>query len=74
VAGLVGWIAFGEILPGCSGAKYPEDAVENIAWVSPGSASTIFSSRWVGHKRLQHFPLLIGEVHALLLLLKGHAQ
>lgn len=27
MAGLVGWIAFGEILPGCSGAKYPEDGV-----------------------------------------------
>jgi len=27
VAGLVGWVAFREILPGCSGAKYPQDGV-----------------------------------------------
>jgi len=27
VAALVGWVAFREILPGCSGAKYPQDGV-----------------------------------------------
>jgi len=45
VAGLVGWVAFGEILPGSTGAKYPEDGVENIARVSPGSARAVFSAR-----------------------------
>jgi hypothetical protein len=30
---LVRWITFGEILPGPSGAEYPQDAVEDIAWV-----------------------------------------
>jgi hypothetical protein len=74
VAGLIGRVAFREIHPGCSGAHYPEDAVENIAWVSPGSASAIFSLRGIWDEWLQYFPLLVGEVHALFLLLKGCAN
>jgi hypothetical protein len=27
MAGLVGWIAFWKVLPGCSGAKYPENGI-----------------------------------------------
>jgi hypothetical protein len=72
VTGLVGRVALGEVFPGCSGAQYPEDAVEDVAWVSPGPASSIFSSRWIRNKRLQHFPLLVCEIHALFLPLKGH--
>jgi hypothetical protein len=73
MASLVGRIAFGEVFPGRSGAKYPEDAVQDVAWVSPWSASSIFSLRWSWNKRLQYFPLLVCEVHAALLLpLKGH--
>jgi len=34
-----------------------------------GSASSVFPARWIRDKRLQHFPLLVGEVHTLLLLL-----
>src|SRR4051794_2022107 len=37
-----------------------------------GSASYVFSSRWIQDNRLQHFSLLVGKVHAPLLLLKGH--
>jgi hypothetical protein len=73
VAGLVGRVAFGKVLPGRPGAQYPEDAVQDIAWVSPGPASSVFSSRWLWDKKLQYFPLLVCEVHAaLLLLLEGH--
>jgi hypothetical protein len=73
VRGLVGRVAFGKVLPGRPGAQYPEDAVQDIAWVSPGPASSVFSSRWLWDKKLQYFPLLVCEVHAaLLLLLEGH--
>jgi hypothetical protein len=27
VTGLVGWVAFWQVLPGCLGAEYPQDAV-----------------------------------------------
>jgi hypothetical protein len=72
VAGLVGWITLREVLPRSAGAKYPKDAVEDIARVPPGSASAVFSARRFRDERLQYFPLLVGELHALLLLpLKG---
>jgi hypothetical protein len=66
MAGLVGRITFGKVFPGRSGAKYPKDAVQDVARITPGPPSSILSSRWVWDKRLQHFPLLICEVHALL--------
>lgn len=73
MASLVGRVAFGQVLPGRTRAQYPEDAVQDVARISPGPASSIFSSRWVWDKRLQHFPLLVCEVHAAVLLLrKGH--
>ena len=66
-------VAFGQVLPGRTRAQYPEDAVQDVARISPGPASSIFSSRWVRDKGLQHFPLLVGEIHAaVLLLLEGH--
>jgi hypothetical protein len=73
MAGLVGRVAFRKILPGSARTHYPEDAVQNVARISPGPASAIVSSRWIRDKRLQYFPLLVGEVHvAVLLLLEGH--
>ena len=73
MAGLVGRVTFEKVLPGCSGAQNPEYGVQNIARISPGSAPTVFPSRWVWDKRLQHFSLLVCEVHtAVLLALEGH--
>jgi hypothetical protein len=70
---LVGRVAFGQILPGRSGAQYPEDSVEDVAWISPGSSSSVFSSRWIWDEWLQYVPLLVCEVHAaLVLLLEGY--
>src|SRR5215208_5377437 len=43
-----------------------------MAWVSPRPASAIFSARGIWDEWLQYLPLLLGEIHALLLLLKGH--
>jgi hypothetical protein len=60
VASLVGRVAFWKVLPGSSRTHYPEDAVQDVARISPGPASSIFSSRWIRDKRLQHFPLLVG--------------
>src|SRR5215217_2424841 len=73
MASLVGRVAFRKVLPGRARTQYPEDGVQEVARISPGPASAIFSSRWVWDKRLQHFPLLVGEVHAAVLLpLEGH--
>jgi hypothetical protein len=71
VAGLVGRVAFWEILPRRAGTQYPQDGVENIAWVSPGSAPAIFSLRGIWDKWFQYLPLLVCEVHALFLLPEG---
>ena len=71
MAGLVGWVAFWKVFPGRSSAKYPENAVQDVPWVSPGSSPTVFSARRLGDKRLQHFPLLVGEIQVLLLLPRG---
>jgi hypothetical protein len=74
MASLVGRVAFWKIFPGRPGAQYPEDTVQDVARVSPGPASSVFSSRWLWDKRFQYFPLLVCEVHAaaLLLLLERH--
>ena len=70
---MVGRVAFGQILPGRSGAQYLEDTVEDVAWISPGSSSSVFSSRWIWDEWLQYVPLLVCEVHAaLVLLLEGY--
>jgi hypothetical protein len=70
---LVGRVAFGQILPGRSGAQYPEDSVEDVAWISAGSSSSVFSWRWIWNEWLQYVALLVCEVHvALVLLLEGH--
>src|SRR5829696_4872767 len=71
MAGLVGRVAFGQVLPRCSGAQYPEDAVQDVAWVSPRPATPIFPSRRIWDKGLQYFPLLVCKVHAALVLLSG---
>jgi hypothetical protein len=70
VAGLIRRVASWEVFTGCSGAKYPEDAVEDISGVSPGSSPTIFSARRFRNERLQQLPLLVGEIHALFLLIE----
>ena len=64
MAGLVRWIASREILPGSACAKYPEDAVEDVSGLPPGSSPAIFSARRFWDQSLQHFPLFVGEVHA----------
>jgi hypothetical protein len=67
VAGLVRWVAFWEVFPGRSCAKYPEDAVQDIARIFGRSSPAIFPARRLGDERLEYLPLLVGEVHALLL-------
>jgi hypothetical protein len=73
VAGLVGRVAFGKVLPGRSGAQYPQDAIENVPRISPGSASAIFPARGIRDEWLQYFSLLLCEVHAPFLQPKGCA-
>jgi len=62
VAGLVGRVALGQVAPGCSGAQDPKYAVEDIPWVSPGSAPAVLSTRRLGDQRFQHLPLLVGKI------------
>jgi hypothetical protein len=63
VAGLVGWVALGQVVPRSTGAKYPEDAVQDVAWVSPGPALAVCAVRGIRDQRFHDFPLLVGKVH-----------
>jgi hypothetical protein len=56
VAGLVGRVALGKVFPRRSSTQYPQDGVENISGISPGSASAVFSLRGIWDEWLQHFP------------------
>src|SRR5271168_3977985 len=47
----------GQVAPGGTGAEDPEDAVEDLASISPGAAG---ASGW-GEEVLDELPLLIGE-------------
>jgi hypothetical protein len=64
VAGLVRRVALGQVVPGCSGAQNPKDAVEDVSGVSPRPATTVDPTKMIGDQRFEHFPLLVGKVHA----------
>jgi hypothetical protein len=63
MAGLVGGIAPRQILPGGTGLEDPEDPVQYIARVAPGAPSPIRPAARFGQQRLEHGPLIVGEVH-----------
>ncbi len=66
VAGLVGRVPWGQVLPRSSGTEYPQDAVENVPRITPRAASPIGAHLRFRNERFDEFPLLFGEVHAIL--------
>jgi hypothetical protein len=44
--------------------KNPKDAVEDVSGVSPRPATTVDPTKMIGDQRFEHFPLLVGKVHA----------
>ncbi len=63
MAGLVGRVARGQILPGGAGLEDPEDPVQYIARVAPRAPSPIRPAARLGQQRFEHGPLSISEVH-----------
>ena len=63
MAGLIGWIAVGQIVPRSTGAQNPENAVQHGTRIAPGPTSTIGASLW-SKQGLELFPLRLGQVHA----------
>lgn len=65
VAGLVGGVALGQVLPPGAGAKNPQDAAQNVARGNPRAAASVAATDGLGDQRLHNGPLRIGQVHAL---------
>jgi len=63
VASRAGRIAIRQILPGSAGAHDPENAIHNLAVIRSRSPTTVGAWRVLRNKRLDDFPLLIGEFH-----------
>jgi len=64
VTGLIRRISWRQILPGRTGAQNPEHAHQDIAWIAIGPAADAELRRLLdGKQRLQHRPLIFGEVH-----------
>ena len=60
VAGLVGWIAIRQVAPGCSGAKDPQDTVEDVPRVAPRATFAVRPARGSGIRgsRISHCSLV----------------
>lgn len=64
MAGLVGRVAVGQIVPRSAGAQNPEDAVQHGSRLAPGPTATIGTS--LGSEQgPDYLPLRLGQVHAL---------
>jgi hypothetical protein len=64
MAGLVRRVARRQIHPGCSGAQYPKDTVQYVAWVAIGpTPDTLLDRLFLRENRPYEGPLLFGEVH-----------
>jgi len=59
---LIGTIPSGQILPGCARAKYPKNAIENLAAIAPGPTSPIGANRVFEQDYFDEVPLLFGQV------------
>jgi hypothetical protein len=72
IAGGLGRIALGQVLPGRAGAQDPQNAIEHRAMIGPGMAGFVrMSGR---QQRGDAFPLLVGQFvasHELLNSIKG---
>ena len=60
MTGLIRRIAIGQVLPRRPGAQDPEDAVQHVAWIAPGAASSIATHARLREERCQNGPLRVG--------------
>jgi hypothetical protein len=63
VAGLVGGVFRGHVVPGGAGAEFPEDAIKDGTAIKGRTAAV--ERRGRGKERLNQAPLFVGEVHAI---------
>jgi hypothetical protein len=56
-------IAVRQVGPRSSSAQHPQNAVEYVAWVTPRTTATVIANLWLGKKRLDCSPLLVGQIH-----------
>lgn len=56
-------VASRHVAPGRTGPKHPQDAVENIARISPRATATVVANLRLRQQLLDSSPLLIGQVH-----------
>jgi len=64
VARLVRRIAIGQILPRRAGPQDPQHAVKHVTWIAKRPTTTpLFANLFGRQERLEHGPLLIGQVH-----------
>jgi hypothetical protein len=64
MAGLVGREALGQVLPARAAAENPEDAVEDFARITPGSAAAIGPARRHWDQRFDESPLFVRQFFA----------
>jgi hypothetical protein len=56
-------ISVRQIGPRRTSAQHPENAVEHVAWITPRTTATVIANLWLGKKRLDCSPLLVGQIH-----------
>ena len=60
-------ISLRDIAPLGAGAQHPQDTVEHLPVIAPGTAASIRAYPGLRDQRLENRPLLVREVHASLL-------
>ena len=63
MAGLVGWVAFGEFPPLGAGPEDPEDAVQDLAIRLPRTTRALLLEGRRGDVAAHGIPLLFSEIH-----------
>jgi hypothetical protein len=61
--GLIRSVARGQVLPGSASAQNPQNPIESATLIAPRTPSLILSDRIGRDEFLDHFPLLLCEVH-----------
>ena len=64
MAGLIGRVTVGQIVPRSAGAQNPENAVQHGSRVAPGTTATI-GTPLGSEQGPEYLPLRLGQVHAL---------
>ena len=57
------WVAVRKVGPRCARSQDPQNAIEYVAWIAPGTPAPVFADLRLGKKRLDCSPLLIGQIH-----------